>query len=53
MTLNLRKIVTYVEDIFSEGGRPGGPVRLAGVAAIIKTHKQARNRNFEIFSPIC
>lgn len=35
MDLGIRKIVTYVEDIFIEGGRTGGPVRLAGVAAVI------------------
>jgi hypothetical protein len=35
MSLGIRKIVTYAEDIFIEGGRVGGPVRMAGVAAVI------------------
>jgi Amino acid synthesis len=31
----IRKIVRYVEDVYVEG-RPGGPVRMAAVAAVIK-----------------
>jgi len=33
--LQLRKLVTYVEDTFIEGGKEGGPVRMAGVAAVV------------------
>ncbi len=36
MSLNLRKIVTYTEDVHSEGGRPAAaPFRLFGVAAVL------------------
>jgi Amino acid synthesis len=31
----IRKIVRYVEDVYVEG-KPGGPVRMAAVAAVIK-----------------
>ena len=31
----VRKIVRYVEDIQMEGGRPGGPVRMVAVAAVL------------------
>ena len=35
MAGEIRKIVRYVEDIHIEGGRPGGPVRMAAVAAVM------------------
>lgn len=35
MTAQIRKIVRYVEDIFIEGGREGGPVRMVAVAAVL------------------
>jgi hypothetical protein len=35
MSVAIRKLVTYSEDVFLEGGRAGGPVRMAAVAAVI------------------
>jgi hypothetical protein len=35
MTGDIRKLVRYVEDIHSEGGKPGGPVRMVAVAAVL------------------
>src|ERR1700744_1765929 len=32
---DLRKLVTYFEDIYMECGKPGGPVRVCAVAAVI------------------
>jgi len=40
--LNVRKIVSYVEDIYSEGGRSAEPVRVAGVAAVIENPWKGR-----------
>jgi hypothetical protein len=34
--LNIRKIVSYAEDIYSEGGQSADQVRVAGVAAVIE-----------------
>jgi hypothetical protein len=36
MSLTIRKLVTYSEDIFVEGGKAGGPVRMAAVAAVMR-----------------
>lgn len=36
MTAEIRKIACYREDIFREGGRAGGPVRMVAAAAVIK-----------------
>jgi hypothetical protein len=36
MPLEIRKVVTYVEDVFIEGGKAGGPVRAAAVAAVLR-----------------
>jgi hypothetical protein len=36
MPLMIRKLVTYVEDVLIEGGRAAEPVRMAGVAAVIR-----------------
>jgi Amino acid synthesis len=33
--LGLRKQVTYCEDVFIESGKPGGPLRVCAVAAVI------------------
>ncbi len=35
MSVELRKVVRYVEDIEREGGKRGGPVRMVGVAAVL------------------
>lgn len=35
MSIVIRKLVSYSEDIFIEGGKPGGPVRMAAIAAVI------------------
>jgi hypothetical protein len=35
MSLTIRKLVTYSEDVFIEAGKAGGPVRMAAVAAVI------------------
>jgi hypothetical protein len=35
MAGDIRKIVRYVEDVYIEGGRAGGPVRMAAVAAVL------------------
>ncbi len=35
MSIEVRKVVRYVEDIHIEGGRAGGPVRMAAVAAVL------------------
>lgn len=35
MPLVIRKLVSYCEDVHIEGGRAGGPVRMAAVAAIV------------------
>jgi Amino acid synthesis len=32
---DVRKVVSYLEDVYIEG-RPGGPVRMVGVAAVLK-----------------
>jgi hypothetical protein len=34
--MKVRKLVRYVEDTMIEGGRPGGPVRMAAVAAVLE-----------------
>ena len=37
MIPELRKVVTFDEDVLTEGGRPADPVlRLIGVAAVVK-----------------
>jgi hypothetical protein len=37
MTVEIRKIVRYVEDTHVEGGKPGGsPVRMAAAAAVVR-----------------
>src|SRR5262249_28679236 len=33
---SIRKIATFVEDIFQEGGREGGPIRMVAVAAVVR-----------------
>lgn len=35
MVGQIRKIVRYVEDVYIEGGRAGGPVRMVAVAAVL------------------
>ncbi len=36
MTPSIRKIVTHAEETFIEGGKPGKPVRMAAVAAVVQ-----------------
>jgi hypothetical protein len=36
MSISIRKLVTYSEDVFIEGGKAGGPVRMAAVAAVVR-----------------
>jgi hypothetical protein len=33
--LRIRKIATFSEDVFIEGGKAGGPVRMSAVAAVV------------------
>lgn len=36
MSVAIRKLLSYSEDIFVEVGKPGGSVRMAAIAAIIR-----------------
>jgi hypothetical protein len=36
MSLVIRKLVTYSEDIFIEGGKAGGPLRMTAIAAVMR-----------------
>jgi hypothetical protein len=36
MSVEIRKVVTYSEDVFVEGGKAGGPLKLGAVAAVVR-----------------
>lgn len=36
MSVAIHKLVPYSEDVFIEGGKAGGPVRMAAIAAVMR-----------------